>query len=226
MFWIYKRTLFAARNWQTQTQTHTASVAEWLRAWDTLTIIVGWVFHPDQVTGKVFSPEHALSFKILNLFTTLSTWGSSSYRPSAPFLYEVASHVKKNCHSGHYYYYRHTHVSMSAHLHATAPTNVHRSIIIRLQLTTISIVCNTFCNAMGNTVNIRLYLFKVKWFIKKYISIISIMFENEKPSIIHYLNKIMGGWVGGWMLGGLVPLCVCACVRDCARVRVRVMSLQ
>ena len=25
-------------------------------------------------------------------------------RPSAPFLYEVASHVK-NCHSGHYYYY-------------------------------------------------------------------------------------------------------------------------
>ena len=27
----------------------------------------------------------------------------SNYRPSAPFLYEVASHVK-NCHSGHYYY--------------------------------------------------------------------------------------------------------------------------
>ena len=26
------------------------------------------------------------------------------YRQSAPFLYEVASHVK-NCHSGHYYYY-------------------------------------------------------------------------------------------------------------------------
>ena len=31
----------------------------------------------------------------LNLFRTLSSWGSSNYRPSAPFLYEVASHVKK-----------------------------------------------------------------------------------------------------------------------------------
>ena len=44
-----------------------------------------------------------LSFQILNLFRTLSSWGSGNYRPSAPFLYEVASHVK-NCHSGHYYY--------------------------------------------------------------------------------------------------------------------------
>ena len=35
---------------------------------------------------------------------TLSAWGSSNYRPSAPFLYEVASHVK-NCHFGDYYYY-------------------------------------------------------------------------------------------------------------------------
>ena len=34
----------------------------------------------------------------------LSSWGSSNYRPSAPFLYEVASHVK-NCHFGDYYYY-------------------------------------------------------------------------------------------------------------------------
>ena len=40
----------------------------------------------------------------MNLCRTLSSWGSSNYRPSAPFLYEVASHVK-NCHSGHYYYY-------------------------------------------------------------------------------------------------------------------------
>ena len=40
-----------------------------------------------------------LSFKILNLFGILSPWGSSNYRPSAPFLYEVASHVKK-CHFG------------------------------------------------------------------------------------------------------------------------------
>ena len=30
-----------------------------------------------------------LSFKILNLFGILSPWGSSSYRPSAPFLYEA-----------------------------------------------------------------------------------------------------------------------------------------
>ena len=45
-----------------------------------------------------------LSFKILNLFRILSSWGSGNYRPSAPLLYEVASHVK-NCHSGHYYYY-------------------------------------------------------------------------------------------------------------------------
>ena len=45
-----------------------------------------------------------LSFKILNLFGILSPWGSSNYRPSAPFLYEVASHVK-NCHCGDYYYY-------------------------------------------------------------------------------------------------------------------------
>ena len=43
-----------------------------------------------------------LSFKILNLFGMLSSWGSSNYRPSAPFLYEVASHVK-NCHFGDYY---------------------------------------------------------------------------------------------------------------------------
>ena len=45
-----------------------------------------------------------LSFKFLNLFGMLSSWGSSNYRPSAPFLYEVASHVK-NCHFGDYYYY-------------------------------------------------------------------------------------------------------------------------
>ena len=45
-----------------------------------------------------------LSFKILNLFGILSSWGSSNYRPSAPFLYEVASHVK-NCYFGDYYYY-------------------------------------------------------------------------------------------------------------------------
>ena len=58
----------------------TASVAEWLRAWDTLTMfeatvcgrswvqsltgaIVGWVFHPTQVTGTVSSSEHAFPSK-------------------------------------------------------------------------------------------------------------------------------------------------------------------
>ncbi len=51
-------------------------------------------FSSDQVTGKVFSSEHAFPSKIRNLFWTLSSWESSNYRPSAPFLYEVASHVK------------------------------------------------------------------------------------------------------------------------------------
>ena len=36
-----------------------------------------------------------LSCQILNLFRTLSSWGSENYRPSAPLLYEVASHVKQ-----------------------------------------------------------------------------------------------------------------------------------
>ena len=36
-----------------------------------------------------------LSFQILNLFRTLCSWGSINYRPSAPLLYEVASHVQK-----------------------------------------------------------------------------------------------------------------------------------
>ena len=53
------------------------------------------------MTGTVSSSEHAFPSKILNLFRTLSSWGSGNYRPSAPLLYEVASHVK-NCHSGHY----------------------------------------------------------------------------------------------------------------------------
>ena len=43
-----------------------------------------------------------LSFPILNLFGMLSPWGSGNYRPSAPFLYEVAGDVK-NCHFGDYY---------------------------------------------------------------------------------------------------------------------------
>ena len=36
-----------------------------------------------------------LSSQILNLFRTLSSWGSGNYRPSASLLYELASHVKQ-----------------------------------------------------------------------------------------------------------------------------------
>ena len=57
-------------------------------------------FYSNQATDTVFSSEFAT---ILNLFGILSLCGSSNYRPSAPFLYEVASHVK-NCHVGDYYY--------------------------------------------------------------------------------------------------------------------------
>ena len=57
--------------------------------------IVGWVFHPDQVTGKVFSSEHAFPSKFWIYLEHCPRVGSSNYRPSAPFLYEVASHVKK-----------------------------------------------------------------------------------------------------------------------------------
>ena len=51
-------------------------------------------FSSHQVTGTVFS-HLKLSFQILNLFRTLSSWGSDNYRPSAPILYEVASQVKQ-----------------------------------------------------------------------------------------------------------------------------------
>ena len=44
--------------------------------------------------------QPSLSLKIMNLFRILSSWGSSNHRPAAPFLYEVASHVK-DCHFGH-----------------------------------------------------------------------------------------------------------------------------
>ena len=66
--------------------------------------IVGWVFHPTRWLARFSLIWICLSFQILNLFRTLSSWGSINYRPSAPLLYEVASHVK-NGHSGQYYYY-------------------------------------------------------------------------------------------------------------------------
>ena len=51
----------------------------------------------DQVTGTVFPhlSRLCLFFQILNLFRTLYSWGSGNYRPSAPLLCEVASHVKQ-----------------------------------------------------------------------------------------------------------------------------------
>ena len=57
--------------------------------------IVGWVFHPTRWLARFSLIWICLSFQILNLFRTLSSWGSINYRPSAPLLYEVASHVKK-----------------------------------------------------------------------------------------------------------------------------------
>ena len=70
--------------------------------------IVGWVFHPHQVTGNVFSSEHAFpsQFWIYLEHCPRGQEVIRPYRTSAPFLYEVASHgchVKKRpFHSGHY----------------------------------------------------------------------------------------------------------------------------
>ena len=56
--------------------------------------IVGWVFHPARWLARFSLIWICLSFQILNLFRTLSSWGSDNHRASAPLLYEVASHVK------------------------------------------------------------------------------------------------------------------------------------
>ena len=58
-------------------------------------ILVGWVFHPTRWLVRFSLVWKCLSFQILNLFRTLSSWGSGNYMPSAPLLYEVASHVKQ-----------------------------------------------------------------------------------------------------------------------------------
>ena len=57
--------------------------------------IVGWVIHPTRRLERFSLIWICLSFQILDLFRTLSSWGSGNYSPSAPLLYEVASHVKK-----------------------------------------------------------------------------------------------------------------------------------
>ena len=91
-----------------------STVAECVRAWDTLIDyvwsygvrevmssipdrgnIVGRVFHPTRWPARFSLIWTCISFQILNLFRTLSSRGSGNYRPSAPLLYEVASHVKQ-----------------------------------------------------------------------------------------------------------------------------------
>ena len=62
---------------------------------------IGWVFHPTRWLARFSLTSICLSFQILNLCRTLSSWGSINYRPSAPLLYEPAT--LKNCHSGQYY---------------------------------------------------------------------------------------------------------------------------
>ena len=57
--------------------------------------IIGLVFHPTRWLVRFSLILICLSFQILNLSRTLSSWGSGNYRTSAPLLYEVASHVKQ-----------------------------------------------------------------------------------------------------------------------------------
>ena len=45
--------------------------------------IVGWVFHPTRWLVR-FSHLNMPSFKMFNLFRTLSAWGISNYRPAFP----------------------------------------------------------------------------------------------------------------------------------------------
>ena len=52
------------------------------------TVIISLLRSVEQKVPKV-------SRGALYLFRTLSSWGSGKYRSSAPFLYQVASHVKQ-----------------------------------------------------------------------------------------------------------------------------------
>ena len=81
----------------------TAAVAEWLGrrtpwscwhygVWKVVSSIpgrgniVGWVFHPTRWLARFSFIWICLSFQILNLFRTLSSWGSINYKPSALLL--------------------------------------------------------------------------------------------------------------------------------------------
>ena len=57
--------------------------------------ILGWVFHPTRWLERFSLIWKCLSFQILNLLRTLSSWRNGNYRPSVPLPYEVASHVKQ-----------------------------------------------------------------------------------------------------------------------------------
>ena len=81
--------------------------------WDTLAMmklwrreVVGSSPDRDTIAGRVFSPTFLAKFWIY------LQWGSSNHRPSAPFLYEVASYVK-NCRFGDYYYITERHACPS-----------------------------------------------------------------------------------------------------------------
>ena len=68
--------------------------------------IVGWVFCPTRQLELVwFFHLNVPFFQNSEFIWNVVLVGSSNCRPSAPFLYEVASHVK-NCHFGDYYYNR------------------------------------------------------------------------------------------------------------------------
>ena len=65
--------------------------------------IVGWVFHPDQVTGKVFSSEHAFPSKFWIYLEQCPRVEAVTTGHCAFPLW--GSQPRKICHSGHYYYY-------------------------------------------------------------------------------------------------------------------------
>ena len=87
----------------TLVQLNTAAVAEWLgrrTPWSCWHYgvrkvvssipgrgnIIGWVFHPTRWLARFSLIWICLSFQILNLFRTLSSWGSNNYKPSALLL--------------------------------------------------------------------------------------------------------------------------------------------
>ena len=66
-----------------------------------------WLY-PMEVGGREFDQDeflvHQTTGMVLIYLEYFPRVKAVNYRPSAPFLYEVASHVK-NCHFGDYYYY-------------------------------------------------------------------------------------------------------------------------